>query len=550
MTKILCVEDEAEIRQDIAEELNEAGYETCEAANGQQGLEAILQQKPDLVISDISMPVMDGHDLLLELRSKHPDFAEMPFIFLSALADPGQVVRGRKLGADDYLTKPIDFDLLLATIESQIKQIERMKAHKEEQLVKLYRSLNEQGAGGQAREEPLPFAVTEPLEGPGPAAQSSLQSAFFKAMAKRSGGKVLAGQIRIVGLDEIKLALGGQWQQRFERIRAIAEGMIRKHLSKEDVFELRGDDKFVICFVSLDEKAAALKAQTIARDIRQALLGDDGLEPRVKACCDVASDVHEVHVAAGDLKQVDDVVGIVAARVDEAGRAAHRREIETLERMVETGGILQTPILGANGAAVPLALAIFDPETRAEIAALRDARPGSEELESELDILRLGKASELLCDFGHRTQPILLVDVGFSTLSRRDPLASYLKICASLTEPTIGHLVLNLRGLPKGYVCSSALQLLNPLRRYCRQVALELGELSLGAIDPEALRTPILTGDHQALISQPGANPESLKRLLGEIHGAKARLLIREAPTREDALGLLSQGVDLVAVRS
>ena len=154
MARVLCIEDEEDIRQTIAEELSDAGYEVFEASNGQLGLESILCQTPDLVLCDVNMPVMGGHDLLRELRAKHPELADMPFIFLSALADRGYIVEGKRLGADDYLTKPIDFELLLATVESRLNQVQRMTAHKEEQFVKIYRSFNEHPAESQCGPAP------------------------------------------------------------------------------------------------------------------------------------------------------------------------------------------------------------------------------------------------------------------------------------------------------------------------------------------------------------------------------------------------------------
>ena len=141
MVKILCVEDEAEIREDIVEELGDAGFETIEAVNGLDGLEAIKGLRPDLVLCDVTMPVMNGFELMSTLRENHPEFAEMPVVFLSALADRKDVIAGRKLGADDYLTKPIDYEILIVTVESRLEQVRRMKARKQEQLVKLYNAL-------------------------------------------------------------------------------------------------------------------------------------------------------------------------------------------------------------------------------------------------------------------------------------------------------------------------------------------------------------------------------------------------------------------------
>lgn len=125
---ILCVEDEADLRRDITEELIEAGYEVCEACNGETALESITRARPDLILCDISMPgKMNGFDLLNTVKRVGSDHADIPFVFLSALAEPHQVADGKRTGADDYLVKPIDYDLLLATIEARLRQLDLIR---------------------------------------------------------------------------------------------------------------------------------------------------------------------------------------------------------------------------------------------------------------------------------------------------------------------------------------------------------------------------------------------------------------------------------------
>jgi len=136
MTKILCIEDEPDLREAIAEELEDADYTVCQAGDGRQGLEVILAQKPDLVLCDITMPNKNGHQLLRDIREKYPVFAEMPFIFLSALADREHILAGLKNGADGYLTKPVDFEVLLTTVKASLRQIDRIK-HKQKDVVVL-----------------------------------------------------------------------------------------------------------------------------------------------------------------------------------------------------------------------------------------------------------------------------------------------------------------------------------------------------------------------------------------------------------------------------
>lgn len=125
---ILCIEDEAQLRRDIRDELVEAGYDVIEAENGRQALDRLANVCPDLVLCDISMPELNGYGVLEALHDKGPDYAEIPFVFLSALADPRHIIDGKRLGADDYLVKPIDYDLLLATIEARLRQIGRIRS--------------------------------------------------------------------------------------------------------------------------------------------------------------------------------------------------------------------------------------------------------------------------------------------------------------------------------------------------------------------------------------------------------------------------------------
>ncbi len=123
--RILCVEDDRETAALIAEELVDRGYDIVIANDGRQGLAAILKNMPDLVLSDISMPVMSGFELLERLVSLAPRFSKMPFVFLTALSDRENELKGRRLGADDYVTKPIDFDMLTAIIAARLAGVAR-----------------------------------------------------------------------------------------------------------------------------------------------------------------------------------------------------------------------------------------------------------------------------------------------------------------------------------------------------------------------------------------------------------------------------------------
>lgn len=123
---ILCVEDEDDLRTDIAEELDAAGYRVLQASNGSDALKLLENERPDLVLCDITMPGLGGYDVLKALREQG-DMADVPFIFLTALAERNDVLVGKQAGADDYLIKPIDYEILLATIAVRLNQVARVQ---------------------------------------------------------------------------------------------------------------------------------------------------------------------------------------------------------------------------------------------------------------------------------------------------------------------------------------------------------------------------------------------------------------------------------------
>jgi DNA-binding NarL/FixJ family response regulator len=126
-SKVLCIEDDRETARLIAEELADRGFEVSVAYGGQEGLMAIMRSPPDIILCDVSMPTMTGFDVLARLNEIAPRLGRIPFVFLSALADRENELRGRRLGADDYVTKPIDFDRLLFIINARLAGVARTK---------------------------------------------------------------------------------------------------------------------------------------------------------------------------------------------------------------------------------------------------------------------------------------------------------------------------------------------------------------------------------------------------------------------------------------
>jgi CRP/FNR family transcriptional regulator, cyclic AMP receptor protein len=126
MKKILLIEDDNELRENIAEILNLSNYETITATDGKIGIEKALKESPDLILCDIMMPNLDGFGVL-HILSRYPETKTIPFIFLTAKDQAKDFRKGMEIGADDYLIKPLNETELIKTVALRLKKSEDVK---------------------------------------------------------------------------------------------------------------------------------------------------------------------------------------------------------------------------------------------------------------------------------------------------------------------------------------------------------------------------------------------------------------------------------------
>lgn len=128
MKKVLIIEDNTEVRENIAEILSISNYEVITAENGLIGVRKAEAEVPDLILCDVMMPELDGFGVL-RILSKKQETSSIPFIFLTAKTEKEDIRKGMNLGADDYITKPFDDVELLDAIEIRLKKSERLRQH-------------------------------------------------------------------------------------------------------------------------------------------------------------------------------------------------------------------------------------------------------------------------------------------------------------------------------------------------------------------------------------------------------------------------------------
>ncbi|MBP6018327.1 MAG: response regulator [Burkholderiaceae bacterium] len=201
---ILCIEDEADLREDLVDELQEAGYAVISAADVPEALQHLQAAHPDLILCDVTMPGMDGYELLDIVRDTRPDLADTPFVFLTAQASPEQVVRGKRAGADDYLVKPVDFDLMLATIAARIQQVARIHqrfSHETQRLQQTLAGLHEQQTRQRFQQIAQAFDyVTTGIV--------LLDSQIRVQFANRAAGEMLGGEATLLAGQNFPVAHG------------------------------------------------------------------------------------------------------------------------------------------------------------------------------------------------------------------------------------------------------------------------------------------------------------------------------------------------------
>lgn len=143
MTTILIIDDETALRDEVQEWLMLEGYFAIGKSNGQEGLDYALHNPPDMVICDITMPRLDGHGVLLEMRA-NPSTASTPFVFITARAAHEDIRTGMGLGADDYLPKPFTRLELLKVVETRLEKHALQEQLHQAKVHQLQQALNEE----------------------------------------------------------------------------------------------------------------------------------------------------------------------------------------------------------------------------------------------------------------------------------------------------------------------------------------------------------------------------------------------------------------------
>jgi PAS domain S-box-containing protein len=357
----------------------------------------------------------------------------------------------------------------------------------------------------------------------------------------------VAGRIKLVGLQEVKTALGTRWAAAAARAMTSAEHVIRQRCGPTDTFSRTADGDFLICFGDATEDEAAFRAATMARAIRIRLIGEGETESTAQVSAIAAA----VAVPDEPGRSADMLGTMINERL--SGRLA---EIETRARETLRGAALaatcELETVRGRRSDVPVALYAQLPQGHAQcIQAACCALPSAERDAFDFDRLVLGVAAEqVITDLAVGRSTLVLVNVDFDVFLDRRCMERYVAACQALDPRLRERLILVLAGMPRSCPQSRVLECVTRLRPFCRGMGLQSETLEVPTVDLSIFGSPIVVLRADCLGSRNARDMTMLTKLVVNLHSRKARVLVRWTDNWDDAKTMLREfGADLVTVR-
>lgn len=353
----------------------------------------------------------------------------------------------------------------------------------------------------------------------------------------------VAGKIRLVGLGEVKAALGDRWPSMRDRAVGGAEHVLRRKLGPKDSFSRTRDDGFLICFADLDEEAASFTAAMIGREIRMRLIGL-GETPEETAVTAIAARIAAPSDSAAQ--------GQAAHAILEQRLNARRGEIEAQARRVladavATATCTLSPVFGRDGRQIVAHYARLPLSLQRSLPVATAALPPAERGMFDIDALTVRLAAQLAMEQTLQNGPShMFVDVGFEVFHTRASTDIFLEACRRLDPAVRQGLVMVLNSMPEGVTSSRMLDCVHRLRPFCRVIGFALREAEMPDFDLALASSPVLVIDCER-VAPLLAQPQRFERLRLQFTSARARLLVRNVPGTQLGDRMLAMGADFVS---
>lgn len=420
MAKILVLEDEDELRELIDEELNEVGHHAVSFSRGQEALDYLTQENVDLILSDITMPQMTGYQFFRNLKEQLPQHTQTPFIFMTALSDREDQLKGLRLGVDDYITKPIDYDLMLLRVEGHLRRRQAM-----------------------VDTAPPPAANDTQVNPPLTGGSDPEQAAKLKAMLQESGGRVMASRFVKISLETVRERVGDRWSEMSDEITQNAELVIRAHLGPKDIFSVTPSNDFLVCFAGLDEEELKAKTSLVRDELWERLFSVTQDE-------ELSSIETQSHELSLDLDTLDE--DNIFLEADKAIDQEHKKGIESkkkqLEQIYSFESFLAYPLIGMTGGASKIKALSFNKKIMDKIRSLSSV--GDYDTRFFLDLQKtMFERLEDMPKFSQAfAQHAMLLPVGFHLLRNPEARDELTDLCKRIEKKLKAIMIIEVMNAP------------------------------------------------------------------------------------------------------
>ncbi len=547
MAKILCVDDEPHLLDDITDIMQTYGHQTYKASDGRKAIQMVLHLKPDLVISDVSMPGLGGLDLLTEIREKHPEHDEMPIILLSAHAEKKDVLRGLDLGADDYLTKPVDYDLLAQKVRSLLRQIERIKKKNEAELVKLVDSLsdnNDQVEQASISPPPVPEMKQEaPKESPKDIPANDLDwRASEKTEEKET--KIIYGAT--LNIKDTSSHENCKKQGIISWVADVATDFVKQLFPGDGAVTVNPNGGIYVCYEDADQDTAASRTKEITSKVEKNLKDKSVPKPfseeEILELTIVAEAPYQTEVNKKDLKKAGGFQAAIQKKVQELPKIEDAGDLMALIEQAH-GDLVLHKLHNIKGQVMPIIFFNFNEAARKHIS-LGFTQFDQRELEAaayKIDCMFLSLLGNNIAFL--LPSDIAIVDVHYTTLIKPEYQRLYIPKLKEFSREKKVKLLLNIRGVTKAAKSKAFSEVLKPLSNVSKgctiQIAPEEFEAYLQAHLPvSGIVCSYLQTDWNEF------SPDLVKKARDTLTDARIPMIVRGVPSFKKAERLYQLGFD------
>ncbi|MEQ9329494.1 MAG: response regulator [Rhodospirillales bacterium] len=254
---VLLIDDEPMVRELLRDNLEALHVSVEEAGDGREGLTKIIECRPRLIVSDVRMPQLNGYQILHEVRKKHSELASTKIILLTGLTDAEYVSAAYRIGADDYMTKPINTKQFLDRVT------ELLNASRAE----------------EAMEDTASNMASEPSWTDLPAEKVSLSS-IAQTVGSRIGNLPFnVGQVVCIDVDDLRRRLGNErWERTSNKVTELIIGAAKRYCGPDDTYFRCPDGSVLFVFAGKDAERARSVTADISKRVNKSLFGSQMFE--------------------------------------------------------------------------------------------------------------------------------------------------------------------------------------------------------------------------------------------------------------------------------